>query len=299
MSQTQHPPVSLVLSGGGARGYAHIGAIEVLEERGYPIRSVSGTSMGALIGGIYCAGRLPQAKAWALTLTRRHVLALADWAVSSNYLVKGDKVMERLSDIVPDQPIEDLPIAYRAVASDLTTCREVVFRRGSLCRAIRASISIPSLFRPVQAGCHLLVDGSVANPLPLNRAVRSEGDLLIAVDVNGPLNEAVEQLKQQASERRGRKMPWAERVMAQLLAGHIGGNYVSLLTSVSAMMVMRLSVVSRKVTPPDVCATIPMNHFGLLEFDQADRIIRAGRQAMTQALDEWEATNRTTTGIED
>lgn len=283
--------VALVLSGGGARGYAHIGAIEALEARGYRITSLSGTSMGSLVGGLYCTGHLAEAKAWALTLKRRDMLALADWSVSSNHLVKGDKIMERLMQIAPDQSIESLPIPYRAVAADLTTGREVVFSRGSLYRAIRSSISIPSVFKPVSGCGHLLVDGSVANPLPLNRVVRSPGDLLVAIDVNGPVSEEVEQLKLEAGERRRhtRYAQWGERVLSQLLNSKNGSNYFSLLGSAAAMMVLRLSVMSKKITPPDVYAVIPMNRFGIFEFDQASRIIRAGRQAMDAALDAYEA----------
>lgn len=176
--------VTLVLSSGGPRGWAYIGAIEELERRGYNITSVAGTSIGSLIGGIYAAGKLAEVKEWLFTLDAWKVFTLMDISISKNHLVKGDKVIDALKGIVPDVNIEDLCIPYRAVAADLYTGEEVVFDRGPLFEAIRASISIPSLFRPVKYGFRTLVDGGVVNTMPINRAVRSEGDILVAFDVN-------------------------------------------------------------------------------------------------------------------
>ena len=176
--------VTLVLSSGGPRGWAYIGAIEELERRGYNITSVAGTSIGSLIGGIYAAGKLAEVKQWLFTLDAWKVFSLMDLSISKNHLVKGDKVIGALKEIVPDINIEDLRIPYRAVAADLYTGEEVVFDRGPLFDAIRASISIPSLFRPVKYGFRTLVDGGVVNTMPISRAVRHEGDILVAFDVN-------------------------------------------------------------------------------------------------------------------
>lgn len=176
--------VTLVLSSGGPRGWAYIGAIEELERRGYNITSVAGTSIGSLIGGIYAAGKLAEVKQWLFTLDAWKVFSLMDLSISKNHLVKGDKVIGALKEIVPDISIEDLRIPYRAVAADLYTGEEVVFDRGPLFDAIRASISIPSLFRPVKYGFRTLVDGGVVNTMPISRAVRHEGDILVAFDVN-------------------------------------------------------------------------------------------------------------------
>ncbi len=176
--------VTLVLSSGGPRGWAYIGAIEELERRGYKITSVAGTSIGSLIGGIYAAGKLAEVKQWLFTLDAWKVFSLMDLSISKNHLVKGDKVIGALKEIVPDISIEDLRIPYRAVAADLYTGEEVVFDRGPLFDAIRASISIPSLFRPVKYGFRTLVDGGVVNTMPISRAVRHEGDILVAFDVN-------------------------------------------------------------------------------------------------------------------
>lgn len=176
--------VALVLSSGGPRGWAYIGAIEELESRGYRITSIAGTSIGSLIGGIYAAGKLAEIKEWLFTLDAWKVFDLMDLSLSKNHLVKGDKVINAIKEIVPDINIEDLNIPYRAVAADLHTGEEVVFDRGPLFDAVRASISIPSLFRPVKYGFRTLVDGGIVNTMPIDKVVRHEGDILIAFDVN-------------------------------------------------------------------------------------------------------------------
>ena len=176
--------VALVLSSGGPRGWAYIGAIEELTRRGYNITSIAGTSIGSLVGGIYAAGKLEDVKEWLFTLDAWKVFDLMDLSLSMNHLVKGDKVIGALKEIVPDVNIEDLKIPYRAVAADLYTGEEVVFDQGPLFDAIRASISIPSLFRPVKYGFRTLVDGGIVNTMPIDKVVRKENDILVAFDVN-------------------------------------------------------------------------------------------------------------------
>ena len=183
--------VALVLSSGGPRGFAYIGAIEALEEHGYTITSVAGTSMGSLVGGIYAAGKLAEFKEWIYSLDAWEVFSLMDLSIGKNHFVKGDKVIDAIMQIVPNVNIEDLKIPYSAVATDLYTGREVVFDRGPLFAAIRASISIPSLFRPVKYGLTTLIDGAISNCLPLNRVHRTEGDLLVAFDVNDVNEEEI------------------------------------------------------------------------------------------------------------
>lgn len=186
--------VALVLSSGGPRGWAYIGAIEELESRGYNITSIAGTSIGSLIGGIYAAGKLAEVKEWLFSLDAWKVFSLMDISISMNHLVKGDKVMEALKEIVPDIDIEHLNIPYRAVAADLYTGEEVVFDRGPLFDAVRASISIPSLFRPVKYGFRTLVDGGIVNTMPIDKVVRNGQDILVAFDVNDVDVEHIRQL---------------------------------------------------------------------------------------------------------
>ncbi len=186
--------IALVLSSGGPRGFAYIGAIEELESRGYRITSIAGTSIGSLIGGMYAAGKLHEVKEWLFSLNGWKVFGLMDISISRNHLVKGDKVIEALQEIVPDMNIEDLEIPYKAIATDLFTGEEVIFDKGDLFSAIRASISIPSLFRPVKMGMRTLIDGGIANTMPLNRVERSGHDLLVAFDVNDVDVDAIRQI---------------------------------------------------------------------------------------------------------
>lgn len=176
--------VALVLSSGGPRGFAYIGAIEVLHERGYNITSVAGASIGSLVGGVYAAGKLADFKEWLYSLNAWEVFALMDLSIGKNHFVKGEKIISAIKEIVPDVNIEDLPVPYRAVATDLYTGEEVVFDHGKLFTAIRSSISIPSLFRPVKYGVSTLIDGAIANCMPMSQAVRTEGDIMVAFDVN-------------------------------------------------------------------------------------------------------------------
>ena len=142
--------IALVLSSGGARGLAHIGVIEELEAQGHHITSVAGCSMGALVGGIYAAGKLPEFREWMKSIDRRKMMDLVDFSLSLSHLAKGKRIIEAIMQIVPDVNIEDLPIPYCAIATDWTNGQEVVFREGSLFSAIRASISLPSFFEPVK-----------------------------------------------------------------------------------------------------------------------------------------------------
>ena len=176
--------VALVLASGGPRGFAYIGAIEELEARGYRITSVAGCSAGALVGGIYAAGGLSAFKEWLYNLDPVQVVALMDFSISKNYLVKGEKVMNAIKERVPEVNIEDMAVPFTAVATDLFTGEEVLFREGPLFEAIRASISIPSMFKPAECKGRTLIDGGIVNTFPLNRVVRTPGDILVKIILN-------------------------------------------------------------------------------------------------------------------
>lgn len=260
--------VALVLGGGGARGVAHIGAIEELERRGFDIRAVAGTSMGALVGGMYASGYLEPFKRWMCSLDRYKVFGLVDLAFSSEGLVKGDRVIRALQELVPDVRIEQLPKPFAAVATDLATGCEVVLDRGGLYDAIRASISIPSVFRPVHRDGMVLADGGMVNPLPVDRVRRSEGDLLVAVDVCGPFGRG-------GASRRGAVL-----------------NHYKVLVASSQIMQQRISELQRRLSPPDVLVTLPADGFSIFEFYRSAEIVEAGREAMRVALDRFETDDR-------
>ena len=176
--------VSLVLSGGGARGIAHIGVIEELQKQGFEITAVAGTSMGALIGGVFALGKMKEFKEWLYTLDRLKTFNLVDFTLSTQGIVKGERVLQKMKDFIPDSNIEDLPIYYRAIAADIKNSEEVVFSKGSVYQAIRASMAIPTVFTPVKMDNRVLIDGGVLNNLPINHAKRTPDDIIVAVNVN-------------------------------------------------------------------------------------------------------------------
>lgn len=176
--------VALVLGSGGARGLAHIGVIKEIEARGYKIISVSGCSMGAVIGGFYCANKLDLFYEWAKSLSYIDLLRLVDFSFISNGAIRGDKVFALLAEMLEDIQIEDLDIPFTAVTTDLANSKEVWFQRGSLEQAMRASAAIPGLFQPVELDGRLFVDGGVLNPLPIAASVSAHADHIIAIDLN-------------------------------------------------------------------------------------------------------------------
>lgn len=175
--------VALVLGSGGARGYAHIGVIEELERRGYDIACIAGCSMGAVVGGVYAAGKLKQYREWIESLDYLDVLRLVDVSFRLG-AIRGEKVFGQIREIVGEINIEDLQIPYTAVATDLTHQQEIWFQEGCLHQAMRASAAIPSLFTPVMQGNRMLVDGGLLNPLPIVPVVSSHCDLIVAVNLN-------------------------------------------------------------------------------------------------------------------
>jgi NTE family protein len=185
MRPTNRQSVSLVLGSGGARGLAHIGIIQWLEEHDYRIESISGCSMGALVGGIYAAGQLDSYRDWVCALRRTDVLRFLDLSFTSGGLIKGDRIMDTLRRMVGEHAIEDLPIAYTAVATDIDRQREVWISEGPLFDAIRASIAVPTVFTPHQYLGLTLLDGGLLNPVPIAPTFRDFTDLTIAVNLNG------------------------------------------------------------------------------------------------------------------
>lgn len=177
--------VALTLGSGGARGYAHIGAIEVLVERGYDIIAVSGCSMGALVGGMYAAGKMQAYKDWVTGLGQFDVLKLLDVTFNAVGAIRGEKIFSVVREMLGDIRIENLPIAFTAVATDLLAHKEIWFQEGPLDQAIRASVAIPSVVTPLVLNGRVLVDGALLNPLPIIPTISSHADLIIAVNLSG------------------------------------------------------------------------------------------------------------------
>lgn len=176
--------VALVLGSGGARGYAHIGVIEELERRGYDIDCIAGCSMGSVVGGVYAAGKLSDYREWVSGLDYLDVIKLLDIGFGNLGAIRGEKVFGHIREMLGETRIEDLPIPFTAVATDLTSQQEIWFQQGCLHQAMRASAAIPSLFAPVRQGNRVLVDGGLLNPLPIVPVVSAHCDLIIAVNLN-------------------------------------------------------------------------------------------------------------------
>ena len=335
MAQKQKKRVALALSSGGPRGFAYIGALEVLQERGYEVASVAGTSIGALVGGVYAAGHLAEFKEWLLSLNTRKVFSLVDWSLSMNHLVKGEKVIEAIKEIVPELTIEELPKPFAAVATNLYTGEEVVFDKGDLFTAIRASMSIPSLFKPVQYGNTVLIDGHSSNCLPLNRVKRTKGDILVGIDTNYFDVESilatvadVEQKRAEYAELRSAKEAEVEALSTVIkgdseasLWGKMKAlgtlrleaarevrsfrennidtlpeidweeNYYGLIDRTFSIMNQHNSRLMVELCKPDILVQMPFDAYGdISDYALAEEIISKGRELMSKALDDYEAT---------
>ena len=296
--------VALALASGGPRGFAYIGAIEELERRGYTITSVSGTSAGSLVGGIYAAGGLQAFKEWLYQLDPVKIVYLMDPSLSRNSLVKGERIIKAIKEVVPEVNIEDLPIPFTAVATDLFTGEEVIFRQGPLFEAIRASISIPSMFKPVKWRGRTLVDGGMVNTFPLNRVQRTEGDILVGFNVNeidaaeiqGFLDSRAalsEEKKDKGIVKRLEKT-WQEYMLTNMgkenhLPVNADDNFASVLQRGFGIM---NSVIARQeiaLTPPDILVSLPYDSFhGVYGYSHAQEIAERGRALMAEALDRYE-----------
>ncbi len=274
--------VALVLASGGAKGFAHIGAIEALEDAGYAITSVAGTSMGALVGGIYAAGGLDKVKEWMYQLTREKVISLFDFTWSPRALIRGESLMIALQQLVPDCPIESLRIPYCASATDLKTGHEVTFSQGSLYDAIRSSISLPMVFTPVAMNQMLLVDGGITNGLPLDRVSRTEGDMLVAVNL-----EDYQYDESKPSENPiWNQHPTLTKPIRKLQAGlnALSNNYLTMVYDMIAILMKRNTEMALRLTPPDIYLNVDVHEYGSYDYDKAESISRLGYEQMTQLL---------------
>ena len=281
--------MALALSSGGARGLAHIGAIEELEAQGYHISSIAGCSMGALIGGVYAAGRLNEFREWMKTIDRKKMLGLIDFSLSLNHIVKGTRIIEAIMEFVPDVNVEDLPIPYCAVATDLKAGREVLFRKGSLFKAIRASISLPSFYEPVQRDDMILIDGGIINPLPLNRVKRQSGDILVGVDVSGHDYKAQWDEMHRLTAMQKSDTSLKTKILDMLIPDNIEFNYYTVLSRASSLMIRQNSILMAQLMNPDILIDIQMNRYGTFDFDKSEKLIAIGRQKTLQAISKYES----------
>lgn len=311
--------VALALGGGGARGYAHIGVIQVLEERGVEVVGVAGASMGSVIGGLYAAGELDAYTEWVRTLTQREVFRLLDPTLRGPGAIRAEKVLDRMRELVGDIHIEDLPIQFTAVATDLLAHKPIWFQRGPLDVAIRASIALPTFITPVMLNGRVLVDGGLIDPVPITPVAGVSADLTVAVSLSGssipsfgsptsesseerPVGEWLERSRRTASalldsetlrglwnrigraEAGGPAPGKVGRVETEELPPGLGiGDIVNLSIEAMQAVITRYHMAG---SPPDVLISIPKEACGTLDFHRADELMAIGREKATEALKE-------------
>lgn len=275
-------PVALVLSSGGSRGLAHIGAINELERQGFYISSVSGSSIGAFIGGIYAMGKLPEYTDWVKTLTRKDVWDLMDFTVTTHGLLKGERVFETLKSFIPDMNIEDMPIPFAAVATDIIGEKEVVFNQGSFYEAARASVAIPAVFTPVKYADTILVDGGVLNPVPIEHVVRKNEEILVVVNLYGKKTTSA---PKQKNAEKGYFNGLLKTMTTLISTGdkHSMG-YYTLLNSTSSAMIHKIAKMSIEKHKPDIVINIPSDAANTFEFHRAKELIELGEKAAAEAI---------------
>lgn len=318
--------VALALGSGGARGYAHIGVIEELHERGHEIVGIAGSSMGALVGGLEAAGRLDQYTAWASSLTQRAILRLLDPSLTSAGVLRAEKVLEAVREILGDVTIEQLPIPFTSVATDLITGKSVWLQRGPVDDAIRASIAIPGIITPHVLDGRLLADGGILDPIPMAPIAGVNAELTIAISLNGDDPTGPAEIESRPTAERWNKLwrntsasildtkaarslletpsarAWldrfgtagdfettaAESADAEFRAPKLGSFEVMNRTIDIAQSALARHTLA--AYPPDLFIEVPRNVCRSLEFHRANEVIEIGRELGAAALDTLEAS---------
>ena len=279
----QKKSVSLVLGSGGARGLAHIGIIRYLEENGYEIRSISGCSMGALIGGFYAAGKLDNYADWLTGLDTFGMVKLLDFKGSGG-LVSGETLMNEMKRLIGEHQIEALPIKYTAVASDVKGEKEIWINHGSLLDAIRASISLPLFFTPYHLNGRDLIDGGVLNPVPIAPTFNDKTDLTIAVNLGGNIDLSLNEVVEDEADT------FHEKVIEYLKDIAIPDSFTSQTSMIKiadqSFDAMQGTIARMKLSayPPDIEIEIPRNLCGTLEFNRAQEMIDYGYEKCKKVL---------------
>lgn len=286
----QKQKVALVLSGGGARGIAHLGVIEVLEENEFEISSIAGTSMGAMVGGVYAIGKATEFKNWLFTLDKIKVFQLLDFTFSSQGLIKGDKVLDTLKEFIQDINIEDLKIPFSITATDIVNRKEVVFTTGSFYDAVRASIAIPSVFTPVKTDNGLLVDGGILNNIPINNVKRNPNDILIAVNVNADVPEykppVHEQEKKAIESVYHKKIANFQNQLKKMMpvdhSDKLG--YFRLIEKTIHLMMYRITQTSLEQYSPDMLINVSQDTCSIFDYYKAEELVEAGRHEAMESI---------------
>lgn len=291
--------VSLVLSSGGARGMAHIGAIEALEEAGYEIVSIAGCSAGALVGGIYATGKLEIFKHWICNLDKIDVFSLMDFTISRKGFIKGEKVFAALKTLIADCDIEQLSIPFSCNAVQIPNGEEKIFTSGSLYEAIRASASIPTVFTPAKIGENEFLDGGIINPIPFNLISPTvRGEYLVAVDLNGPKSAFIA-APVKAKKESSLKLPIWMSDYQKKFSNYFyseekeekpkGLSSVEILNFSLDLIQDKLSGMVIMQQDVDILVEISREQAGTLEFHRAAELIEIGKKKMKKAIKKAES----------
>jgi NTE family protein len=285
--------VSLVLGSGGARGLAHIGVIRWLEEHDFTIVSVSGCSIGTVIGGFYAAGKLDEFEAWMRTVTKLDIVSLMDFNWGKGGLIKGDKVMNRLGHLLGDLNIEDLSIPYTAVAADISNEKEVWLQKGPLLQAMRASISLPLYLMPIELNGRTLIDGGVLNPVPIAPTFGDHSDITLAVNLAGEMTHQIDDFADKQID-----ISEAEPENDTSFHRKVSDYFGSLTAKTSridlgmydianqAFDAMQSTIARQKLAayPPDITVEIARDACGTFEFERTAEMIDLGYQKTEEVL---------------
>jgi len=280
--------VHLVLSSGGARGVAHIGVIEGLLENGFKIKSIAGSSMGAVVGGVYAAGKLPEYKEWVCNLDKIDVFKLMDFTFSTQGFVRGERVFNEMKSFIPECNIEDLNVPFTAVATDVLNKREVIFDKGSLYTALRASASIPSVLKPALVNDVELVDGGVINPIPIDH-IEAGDDLVVVSDVNA---DVACHLEEPSPKERGRFAPLVEKWNNLFPKSNNKVkrlSYFDLIVKSVDLMQDQISTLTLEKSKPDIVVMISRETCGTFEFYRSTELINYGKSEFFKELKKYES----------
>jgi len=280
--------VALVLSSGGSKGLIHIGVINQLEKHGFEISAVSGSSIGSVIGGLYGMGKLTEYTEWIKPFTKRSIWDLMDFTISSNGLMKGEKVFNKMKTFIPDINIEKMNIPFAAIATDIINEKEIVFTTGSFYEAVRASIAIPSLITPVKYKDTFLVDGGILNPVPIDYVKRTPNDILVVVNLYGKKEDIIVNQKKIEKKNNGYYSilnDFVNSVNRLISSGEKDSpGYFSLLNTSTHAMIHKLAKENIEKHQPDIVINIPFNTANTFDFDKADELIELGEKATTKEI---------------
>lgn len=286
--------IALVLSSGGARGNAHIGAIQEIIERGYKITSISGTSMGAVIGGVYAAGKLDEFTQWMSSLHKMDVFSLMDFTISNQGFMKANKVFNEMKKFIPDVQIEDLQIPFTAVSADLKKKDTVLFKEGSLYKALRASVAFPAIVTPLKLSEKFLVDGGLIAPVPIQFVKRHENDLLVVVNLNARIPVEKKEIVEKGNEDMNNNSNKYLQLFRQKISmfspteNKESLGFFDLVTNSSSMMLAQISKLTLELFPPDILVNISNEACDTYDFYKANEMIDIGRKATAESLDNFE-----------